>query len=117
MDKPIIAEHIAAWYPEGSTGWLDARRPGPTGVVLVVGHKQAQVPWQRWGTGATLDAAKRNWQWRSGGQGGRLSDGYTVYTFDADTEFHGVDDMGRYSYRGNPPQVREVKSRVLASQP
>jgi hypothetical protein len=71
-----------------------------TGQTLVVGNL-------RWGAGDTLADAKRQWQ----RQGGRLADGYTVYVFDAETKFHGVDQWGRYSYTGNEPTVTEMKAR------
>lgn len=47
-----------------------------------------------WGKGSTLDEAKKEFR----KQGGSLSRGYVILTFDAETEFGGVDDMGRYHY-------------------
>ncbi len=74
---------------------------GKKGLTLIMGGN-------RWGAGADLAAAKKEWQ----RQGGVLSRGYTVLTFDADTEFHGVDQMGRLHYRGNGPAERQVKPRT-----
>jgi hypothetical protein len=71
-----------------------------TGQTLVVGNR-------RWGAGDTLADAKR--QWRR--HGGRLADGYTVYVFDSETKFYGVDLWGRYSFTGNEPTVTEVEAR------
>lgn len=71
-----------------------------TGQVLVTGNR-------RWGAGDTLAEARKNWQ----RQGGRISDGYTIVTFDDATEFHGVDQMGGYSYVGNAPTVETVSAR------
>jgi hypothetical protein len=76
---------------------VDGEGAKPKGQILIMGNR-------RWGVGATLAEAKRNWQ----AQGGRLSDGYTIITFDADTEFHGVDQMGRYQYVGNEPKAENV---------
>lgn len=61
----------------------------------------------RWGKGTTLVAAKAAFR----AYGGRLSDGYTILTFDADTEFRGVDDLGRTHWNGNHPHVRDVQPR------
>lgn len=69
-------------------------------MILVAGNR-------RWGAGDTLAAAKRNWQ----SQGGRLADGYTIYVFDSETEFLGVDSMGGYSYTGTAPTETVVKPR------
>ncbi len=73
------------------------------GQVLVAGNR-------RWGAGGSMGEAKRNWR----DQGGRPADGYTVVTFDADTEFHGVDQMGNYLYAGNEPIVKHVEPRKVA---
>jgi hypothetical protein len=62
----------------------------------------------QWGSGPTLDAAKRAWR----GQGpGRLRDGYAVLTLDAGTSLQGVDEAGRVHWRGNRPAYREVPAR------
>lgn len=71
-----------------------------TGQTLVAGG-------HRWGVGDTLTEAKANFR----RQGGRLCDGYEVVVFDADTRFHGVDQAGRFHYRGNAPTRTEVKAR------
>lgn len=47
-----------------------------------------------WGKGTTLPEAKKNFT----AEGGRLSAGYTVLTFDAETKFDGADAMGRYYF-------------------
>lgn len=60
-----------------------------------------------WGYGSDLDAAKKAFR----SNGGALGRGYTVLTFDAETDFVGVDPMGRYSYRGNAPTKTEVAAR------
>lgn len=64
-----------------------------------------------WGKGATLAEAKRNFT----KFGGCLSDGYLILTFSAETEFIGVDDIGRYHWRGDVPARREVKPRGQAA--
>lgn len=48
-----------------------------------------------WGKGSTLAEAKKNFT----DHGGVLSNGYAILTFDAETEFEGVDNMGRYFYK------------------
>jgi hypothetical protein len=58
-----------------------------------------------WGRGATLAEAKKNF----GNQGGQLGTGYNV--FDAETEFRGVDDMGRVHWAGNEPVRQEHAPR------
>lgn len=65
---------------------------GPKGQTVVIG------PWA-WGSGDTLAEAKKKFQ----AQGARLSDGYTVLVFDADTMWLGINDMGTYFYKGNAP--------------
>ncbi len=62
---------------------------------------------RRWGSGMTLADAKRQWC----ALGGRLSDGYTVYTFDSESVFHGVTIDGRITYSGNDPAETVVKPR------
>ena len=52
-----------------------------------------------WGSGDTLAEAKANFRRHHG----RLSDGYVALTFDADTEFVGVDQMGYVHWKGNAP--------------
>src|SRR5688572_10537440 len=65
---------------------------GKRGQTLVMGA------WC-WGAGDTLQEAKQKFQ----AQRGRLSDGYLILVFDASTEFLGVDEIGRYHYRGETP--------------
>ncbi len=74
------------------------------GLTIVIGQ------WI-WASGETLAEAKREWQRR----GGTLSRGYEVMAFDAETEFHGVDQMGSVHYRGNAPVHTVVKARARKS--
>lgn len=68
-----------------------------------------------WGKGSTLAEAKKAFT----EQGGVLSNGYTILTFDADTKFGGVDGMGRYYFERrdgkdetpNQPTEQIVKPR------
>lgn len=68
-------------------------------IVIMGGHY--------WGSGDSLAEAKTNYR----RQGGRLGDRHIVLTFDASTEFLGVDRMGRYSWNGNEPTLVEVAGR------
>jgi hypothetical protein len=54
------------------------------GYTVVVGN-------YRYGAGPDLATAKQRFRAR----GGRLSDGYAVLVFDEDTDFCGIDNMGR----------------------
>lgn len=63
-----------------------------------------------WGRGSSLTQAKSNFRQ----QGGLLSNGYTLLIFDAETEFAGVDEVGRYHYDGNPPEITEFPPKVAA---
>lgn len=56
-----------------------------------------------WGKGTSLVEAKSNFR----KQGAALSRGYTLLTFDDDTEFKGVDEVGRYHYVGIQPEIKE----------
>jgi hypothetical protein len=56
-----------------------------------------------WGKGSDLAEAKANFR----RQGAVLSRGYALLTFDDETEFKGVDEVGRYHYVGNAPEVKE----------
>lgn len=87
----------------------EEQTPEPTQTVLVMG-------WPYWGSGPTLEAAKNRFRT----EGGRLSNGYAVITFDAETEFLGITDMGYYSFKRrdgdlskepNPPTVENVKRK------
>lgn len=78
----------------------------PTGETFLV------YAYPYWGKGATLAEAKRKFY----EEGGRLSRGYTILVFDADTVLEGVDLMGRYYYHKrnsdeapNPPTETVVK--------
>ena len=73
------------------------------GWTVVIGQ-------MRWGAGPSIDVAKANFRDR----GGKLSNGYTVATFDATTEFKGVDEAGRVLYIGNAPEQKEVAPRKSA---
>jgi hypothetical protein len=79
---------------------LNETTKSKTGLTVVMGQYY-------WGSGATLDEAKKRFR----SMGGRLSQGYGIYVFDADTEFLYVDQMGRITYYGNPPTETIVKAR------
>lgn len=64
-----------------------------------------------WGQGKTLAEAKRNFT----RYGGTLSGGYVTLEFDPETEFKGVDGMGRYHWVGNAPVETEVPPRSKKS--
>lgn len=72
-------------------------KPGKKGQTLIMGQ------W-RFGVGNDLKTAKANFR----RFGGILSNGYTILTFDENTSFEGVDQMGRYHYIGNAPTIQEV---------
>lgn len=61
-----------------------------------------------WGSGSDLDAAKARFR----REGGRLTSGYLLLTFDDETEFLGVDTAGRYSWNGNRPTEQVVQPRA-----
>lgn len=74
-------------------------------IILIMGH-------YAWGKAETLEAAKRNFT-RSGGQ---LSRGYAIIEYGPNSEFDGVDEMGRYYWKGEKPElVKVVKPRVTKS--
>lgn len=60
-----------------------------------------------WGKGEDLATAKRNFRQA----GGTLKQGYVILTFDAETEFLGINDMGYYSWRGNAPTEQRVEPK------
>jgi hypothetical protein len=60
-----------------------------------------------WGKGPDLKTAKDNFT----RHGGRLSGGYRILTFDDETTFLGVNEMGYYSWRGNAPTEKDVAPR------
>lgn len=70
---------------------------GATGVYLIMGQ------W-RYGAGVTLNEAKKNFT----NQGAGLTKGLTVVKFDDETEYHGVDQMGLFHFKGNSPEQIEV---------
>lgn len=70
---------------------------GRTAVIVAGGG--------RWGRGADLAQAKKNFT----RFGGRLSGGYEIIEFGPDTTFTGVDEMGRYYFEGPSPTTREVQ--------
>lgn len=77
--------------------------PAAPGGVLVIGQF-------RYGFGADLATAKRNFR----RHGGVLGNGYSTVTFGDDQTFTGVDGIGRYHWRGNvdaEPAVTEVPPR------
>jgi hypothetical protein len=83
---------------------------GATGVTLIMGQF-------RYGAGLTLDEAKKNFT----ANGGGLTRGLTLIEFTDETEYHGVDQMGRFHYKNNgkgePYKMTEVRpgSRIPAS--
>ncbi len=93
-----------SWWHPNATGWSD--RPWKGGCVVVIGHGQ-------WGVGKTVEEAKKSF--RTSYPPGRLSDGYDILTFDADTEFHGVDAKGRYMFAGNPPAIVTAAPRKTSN--
>ena len=70
------------------------------GAIVIIGQN-------RWGADPKLVIAKAQFK----AQGGKLTEGYLVLTFDTKTEFLGVDNFGRYSWKGNPPTEAVVKPR------
>lgn len=84
--------------------WDDAdrrARDAQDGTTVVVGGNGY------WGSGATLQEAKKRFQ----REGGKLANGYEVITFEPGSEFCGVDGMGRYSWKGTAPTTQEVPAR------
>lgn len=63
---------------------------GATGVFLIMGQ-------MRYGAGLTLDEAKKNFT----ANGGGLTKGLTLIEFSAETEYHGVDQVGRFHHKNN----------------
>jgi hypothetical protein len=57
-----------------------------------------------WGKGETLAEAKRNLR----KQGGSSKGHHLILEFGEDSEFAGVDELGRYHWDGKPPTVEEV---------
>ncbi len=99
-DAPIAED---ADYAYVTNEWGSGFGLSPTnyGVTLVIGQ-------MHWGKGDTLAEAKT--QWRK--QGGRLSRGYVVYEFPAETLFLGVNGMGGVHWLGEAPTEREVAPRI-----
>lgn len=62
-----------------------------------------------WGQGYTLSEAKEAF----GADGGLLTEGYTLLTFDESTVFDGLAVGGGIMYRGDPPAVTRVPARRL----
>lgn len=60
-----------------------------------------------WGAGRDLAEAKRNLR----KQGGSTAGEHLILTFDDDTEFLGIDELGRYHYNGNPPVEQVIDRR------
>lgn len=70
---------------------MDKRNHQPgTKEFLVIGFNY-------WGCGDDVATAKKAFS-RSGG---KLMDGYMIVTFGPDQQFEGVDDFGRYQWKGN----------------
>jgi hypothetical protein len=69
-----------------------------------------------WGKGTTLEAAQKRFE----EEGGELDRGYAILTFDEETEFQGVDQMGRYFYKRrdgkdedpNPPTEEIIPAKA-----
>jgi hypothetical protein len=79
--------------------------PEDVGCTLIMGG-------HTWGKGVNLIAAKAAFR----SYGGRLHDGYLVLKFDDVTEFMGVDQMGRVSWRsidGSPAQDHRPTEREV----
>lgn len=92
---PTCTEH-------GQPATIETEKVDEQPTIVVIGQFT-------WGKGTTLEEAKR--QWKSHGHNLRLSDGYTILTFDEDSEFLGVDGMARYHWVGNAPEVTDVEPR------
>lgn len=72
-------------------------KPKMMGGILLVGY-------HHWGWGEDLDAAKRKLR----EVGGRLTDGYIIYTFNPDAEFLYVDQFGAVTYKEPPGWADEL---------
>lgn len=71
-------------------------------------HKYVVIGQNCWGADNDLSKAKRKFK----AQGGRLTRGYTILEFDAQSEFTGIDGMGYVLYRGNEPHAVNIKPTV-----
>lgn len=74
------------------------------GWVLVMG---GDGMYGKYGAGPTLEQAKAEFR----KVGGRLGLGYSVFRFDPETDYLGVNQMGAYSFRGSPPAEEKVPAR------
>lgn len=108
-----IAEDVDSYFTQDIVDALNSTHAfGPVPVVkaVTVGDDQPSylvIGQMCWGYNKDLNVAKRNFRH----QGGQLSRGYSILTFPSGTMFHGVDDMGRYSWSGDAPEVKEVPAR------
>lgn len=109
-----VANDVENYFDPGdiSDSLAQTKALGPVASVKSVKVKDSEptvvvIGQMRWGSGSSLNAAKARFQ----REGGALKRGYTVLTFNAGTVFHGVDNMGRYSWSGDAPEVKEVPAR------
>lgn len=65
----------------------------------------SEMGYGKWGKGSTRAEARKNAKYFGGDPTRR---GMTVLTFDDETEFLGVDQMGSVHWKGNEPTVEEV---------
>lgn len=84
------------------------KEAGPKGQTLVMG---GDGMYGKWGYGEDLVKAKAEFR----KAGGRLGLGYTIFQFDAETEFFGVTNMGGYYFKGNPPKETAVPPTKTAA--
>lgn len=84
-------------------------------VGCIVVLSATTIGYGAWGKGRTITEAKR--AARQDGHADFAKRGYTVLTFDPVTEFMGVDQMGRVSWRtvdGTPAEEHEPEAREVA---
>jgi hypothetical protein len=70
-------------------------------TYVVIGHHY-------WDKGSTIDEAKKVFR----REGGQLIKGYVILTFDAETQFFGVDSHGYYEYKGHAPTITKINART-----
>lgn len=58
-----------------------------------------------WGFGLSIVEARDNFR----KHGGTVTPNTGIMIFDEDTEFFGIDQMGRYEYKGNPPEEGKLR--------
>ena len=74
------------------------------GGILLVGYHY-------WGWGEDLAAAKVSLR----KAGGRLTEGYIIYTFNPDAEFLYVDNFGRVTYNEPPGWADDIETGPIPS--